>query len=295
MECFIAAVPNDPDLAGFLGKKGSENGVTFYNRKVDDRFITVLAPTNFEEKFYGAATGLLLADVALISTARIDKVFGESLVACGLLGIKTLLTDDNDATDIVRGAGVPASIVSKDKLLDEILKVKREKNSGSFKSIEVDKAFPVKGIGDVVLGMVTSGTIRKHDSLIHTSGKKIEIRSIQVQDNDMEEVPTGARIGIAVKGAEYSEIDKGTFISSERIEARKETHAKITFSNFYDASTGSFEAVLVSGFSKSNVSAVREGDSWKLILAKAIPFRKDSRFMLFKETQPRIFGVGTFQ
>ena len=123
-----------------------------------------------------------------------------------------------------------------------------------------------------------------------------DVNSAEGMVNRIEkEVPTGARIGIAVKGAEYSEIDKGTFISSERIEARKEAHAKITFSNFYDASTGSFEAVLVSGFSKSNVSAVKEGDSWKLILAKAIPFRKDSRFMLFRETQPRIFGVGTFQ
>ncbi len=295
MECFIAAVPNDPDLAASLGKKGSEDGVTFYNRKMDDRFLTILTPTNFEDKFYGVATAFLFADVAVLSTVRIDKVFGESLVACGLLGIRTLVTDDNDVADIIEGSGVTASVVSRDKLLDEIFKTKGEQGPSGFNAIEVDKAFPVKGIGDIVLGMVTSGKIRKHDALLHSSGKRVDVRSIQVQDNDMEEVPTGTRIGIAIKGMGYSEIDRGDFIATERIEAKKEAKASLTFSKFFDPSSGSFEAVLVSGFSKSNVSAVKEGDSWKLILAKAIPYVKSRKFLLLREAQPRIFGVGVFQ
>lgn len=295
MESFIVAVLNDPDLAGSLGKKGSENGVTLYNRHMDDKFITIMAPTNFEDKFYGVATALLFSDVAVLSTSRIDKVFGEALVACGLLGIRTLLTDENDASEIVNGTGIRAEVVQKDRILDGILGTKAEAGSSAAKVIAVDKAFPVKGIGDIVLGIVTGGTIKKHDTLVHTSGKRIDIRSIQVQDNDMEEVPTGTRIGIAIKGANYSEIEKGDFIASERIEARKEAHAEIKFSKFFDPSSGSFEAVLVSGFSRSNISAVKEENAWKLVLAKAIPYIKGSRFMLLREAQPRVFGVGTFR
>ena len=56
---YLVAVPNDKALAEFIGKKGSENGITLYNRKVDEKIVVALAPTNPNEKFYGFIESML--------------------------------------------------------------------------------------------------------------------------------------------------------------------------------------------------------------------------------------------
>jgi len=80
----VISVPLDPRLAEFIGKKGSDDSIAFYNRKVDDSTIVALAPSS-EDKFYAAAESMLISSQIVISTAVLDKLFGEVLVAASLL------------------------------------------------------------------------------------------------------------------------------------------------------------------------------------------------------------------
>jgi Selenocysteine-specific translation elongation factor len=54
--------------------------------------------------------------------------------------------------------------------------------------VDLDKAFVVKGVGSVVLGIVSKGSVAVHDTLYASSGKQA-FRSIQSQDKDIELAP----------------------------------------------------------------------------------------------------------
>jgi hypothetical protein len=40
----VISVPVDENLAAFIGKKGSENSITFYNRKLEKDVVVALYP-----------------------------------------------------------------------------------------------------------------------------------------------------------------------------------------------------------------------------------------------------------
>lgn len=74
----------------------------------------------------------------------------------------------------------------------------------------------MKGIGTVVLGSVQEGTIHRHDQLtVHPLGRQAQVRSIQMHDDDAEEASTGDRVGLALKGIESDDLDRGFVISAD--------------------------------------------------------------------------------
>ncbi|MEM3748716.1 MAG: EF-Tu/IF-2/RF-3 family GTPase, partial [Thermoplasmata archaeon] len=81
--------------------------------------------------------------------------------------------------------------------------------------VVVDQSFSVKGVGTVVLGFVKEGSIKKHQELrIFPGQKSTEIKSIQMQDVDVENAPVGARVGLALKGVEPSDVERGSILAS---------------------------------------------------------------------------------
>jgi selenocysteine-specific translation elongation factor len=82
--------------------------------------------------------------------------------------------------------------------------------------IIVDHFFNVTGMGCVVLGIVTQGTIKEHDKLtLYPTERQTEIRSIQSNDVDMKSAPAGTRVGLALKGVQSKEFDRGYMISQK--------------------------------------------------------------------------------
>jgi selenocysteine-specific translation elongation factor len=80
----------------------------------------------------------------------------------------------------------------------------------------VDQSFNVTGIGCVVLGVVMQGTINAKDKMTaYPTKKPLEIRSIQMHDVDVKTAPMGARVGLALKGIQSKDIDRGHVISVE--------------------------------------------------------------------------------
>jgi len=117
----IVAIPFDPELAEFIGKKGSENSITFYNRKIGNNTIVALMPSSIEEKFYALPQSLLIADQILISTKEIDKAFGEALIGCSLIEKKVIFTKDGDISKILAGISIANfTFADRDQVIGQI-------------------------------------------------------------------------------------------------------------------------------------------------------------------------------
>ena len=288
----MVAVPVDKSLAEFIGKKGSENGITHYNRKVDGNVIVALAPTNLEEKFYSLAEIMLISGQVLLSTAVIDKTFGESLIGAALLDRHVILTDDNDVQKMLAGSGIrDFEVVPREKLLERITNSKPAEPAGSLR-IDIDKSFSVKGIGAVALGIVTRGRLRVHDKLLHNSGKVVEVKSIQAQDVDIKEAEPGTRVGLALKGMDSTELEKGDILAASAVKKAKSVKLKLQFSPFAaeEMKEGS-RYMLAVGFSHS-IATLSNTKEATFSLERPISAERGEKALLMRESSPRIFASG---
>lgn len=290
----IVAVPVDEALASFMGKKGSANSITFYNRKQGSDVIVVLFPNQDEEKVYPIAESLLVASQVVLSTASLDKRFGEALVACSLLKRKLLLTDDNDVSALLKSAGISdCSVVPRGEVLDR-LRAGAAQPAEEQVRIDIDKAFPVKGIGTVVLGVVTRGTLRQHDRLFHTSGKEVLVRSIQSQDEDVTSAGKGTRVGVSLRDIGDEEIEKGDLLAARHVAKRDRISVECRMSGAAkeNVSEGALYGI-ASNFSYSEC-VVSEVDRNRLALElkMPLPIETGDEVLLTRKTLPRIFASG---
>ncbi|MGA2800430.1 MAG: EF-Tu/IF-2/RF-3 family GTPase [Candidatus Micrarchaeaceae archaeon] len=293
----IIAIPFDEELAEFIGKKGSENSITFYNRKADGNTIVAVMPSSLEDKFYALPQCMLVADRIIVSTKSIDKALGEVLVACSVLGKSVVFTKDNDISNLLSAIKLENySFCDTDRLLDAITEGKAP-GTTEQKRIDLDKAFNVKGIGTVVLGVVTKGVVKVHDNLYHNSGKTVGVRSLQSQDEDIKEAGPGTRVGIALKGIEDSEMKKGDILSSAQTKTGRQLELDVNNSAFAkEVIEPGKNYSIATGFSYS--SAVVEdvkGTKVKLKLEKAICAEPNDKFMLVRAIAPRIFASGRIE
>ncbi|WP_243678644.1 hypothetical protein [Vulcanisaeta distributa] len=73
--------------------------------------------------------------------------------------------------------------------------------------IYIDRAFNVKGIGVIVLGYALT-QVSVHDKFIAYPMKlEVEVRSIQVLDEDQDSVMPGTRVGLALKNVRLEDIE----------------------------------------------------------------------------------------
>ena len=229
-----------------------------------------------------------------MSTSELDKDFGEVVVACGLLDKKVLFTDDNDANAMLNGVGLKNfEVVPKGSLIEKILSYEN-KNDGKDIVINIDKAFHVKGVGTILLGIVEKGTVKVHDQLMHSSGKEITIRSIQSQDEDVESAGVGTRVGLSVKGIDHTEAEKGDILSKTHIKKAAIFDCSINVSKFAKqeiAVGGRFGFASNFIYSECTVEEVN-GDTIKIKLQKDAAIIPGSRFFLVRNNSPRLFASG---
>ncbi len=291
MDSIVIALPNDNELAEWFGKKGTSNGVTFYNRRIGDVHATFLTPTNISEKFYALGEICTLADLVIISTRNIDAVFGESIVAAALLGKQTILTDDNDASKILKILNMNAEVLSKESLLEKIKEIAQKiDRTGSHTKIDIDRAFAVKGVGTVALGIITDGTVKKHSEL-YILDKKVNIRSLQVQDEDVESASKGARVGLALKDVDESEISKGYIMSDEKHRRVGSAFISMKLSPLAkDYNVEEHMVTAVKGFSVSRVKIAKKEGKYEASFERQMPVAVGDKILLLKDDSPRMLG-----
>lgn len=291
----IVAIPFDEELAGFIGKKGSENSITFYNRKLNGNVVVGIMPSSLEEKFYALPQCLLVANQVLVSTKSLDSLFGEALIGCALLNKRTIFTKDNDITKLISGISLEnVSFAGREEILGSITSFAGNKVSDAQVKIEIDKSFNVKGAGTVALGVVISGTVKVHDALYHNSGKQVTVRSIQSQDEDIKEAAVGTRVGLALKGIDESDMQKGDILSTNVIKRVKSLELEINKSGFVNEAIEEGKTYSIAiGFSYTIATVEKtDGNTATVRLEKAIPVEAGNTFLLVRVVSPRIFASG---
>ncbi|MGC8730248.1 MAG: hypothetical protein ACP5RP_02620 [Candidatus Micrarchaeia archaeon] len=292
----IIGIPIDEELAKSLGKKGSENSITFYNRSIGENVLIFLCASDLKTKFYALPEILSLSDIVVLSTKELGKTFGETIIGCALLKKPVIFTDDNDISAILNSVnGLKYSIVAKENLLENItnaLTSMPKEPQGPMTIIDIDKSFEVRGVGTVLLGFVREGSVKVHSVLYGKDNKEVIIRSIQSQDKDISEAGPGTRVGLAVKSAKPDEFEKGDVLSSAYIAPIKNATFKILTSPFAKEEIREGKVYGVANrFSYSEARISKNGDSYILSLAKALQLKSGDVLLLSRDESPKIFAA----
>jgi len=242
------------DLAGKLGKKGTESDITLYNFVKGDRIYSFVDANAYPASLKSLINAINLSDIALVCvpSGGLNAQVGECIVVLDLLGNKrglfvmTMSDKSNPAalselsekikaitkgTNLEKWESIAVSTTTfegleslKEKLFalgEEVRAANAAKNDLPAR-IMVDHFFNVTGMGCVVLGVVTQGTIKVHDNLTTSPiNMPTEIRSIQSNDVDMKTAPAGTRVGLALKGIQSKDFDRGYIISQKEEVASK--------------------------------------------------------------------------
>ena len=175
-----------------LGKAGTASDITLYNLKKGEVTVTFLEPTRYPERLASLFYAVSPADAAILVVDAVTAQFGEQVLMLDCMGIqdgflilRNYLTPEEIAP-LIRGTVVEEYVLCEDDpvaLREEMLDrsaLRTETKDEPTGSVPVDHAFPVKGIGTVVLGDVVRGAVRRHDTLrLLPGGKPVQLRSIQ--------------------------------------------------------------------------------------------------------------------
>ncbi len=223
------AILGAPDFGKDLGKKGTASDLTFYNLKKGQNTVTFIEPTRYPERlaplFYAAS----LAAKAILIVDKIDPAFGESVIMLDCMGLEDGIVilrnylSREQIAPLIKGTVVDGyEFLPDDKnalrehLLEQVAKMDSPQNAETG-TMPVDHFFNVRGIGTVVLGSVAAGSIKKHDVLRVLPGEKTaQVRSIQKHDEDFDTAGIGERTGIALKGVDVEDLDRGTILTSDK-------------------------------------------------------------------------------
>ena len=228
MSNLTVAVIGPEGYALELGKKGTSSDITFYNLKKGKNTITFLEPTRYPERLASLFFSVSLASRAILVVDEINASFGECVIMLdcagirdGFLVLRNYITPEQVAP-LIKGTVVEQySAITDDRmkirelLTAEVEAMREPEQIKEHGVVPVDHFFNVKGIGVVVLGEVVGGRIARHENLrIHPTKKTAFVRSIQKHDDDAEYAIPGDRVGLALKGIETEDLDRGYVLSA---------------------------------------------------------------------------------
>jgi selenocysteine-specific translation elongation factor len=226
------AVLGPQGYAADLGKKGTSTDITFYNIKKGEDTVTMIEPTRYPERLAPLFYAVSLSKQSIIVVEQLDANFGECLLMLQCSGIKSgyivlrNYLSKEKIQSLIKGTNLETfeflpddANVIREKLLEEAAKQKpAEVISGAalVGIVPVDHAFNVKGVGVVVLGVVTNGFVQKHATLnVLPGSKSAQVRSIQKHDDEFDVAGAGDRVGLALKNIEVEDLDRGTVLTND--------------------------------------------------------------------------------
>ncbi len=229
MPNLTVAVIGPVEFAKDLGKKGTSSDITLYDAKKGQDTVSFVEATKYPERLAPLYYACALADSVLLVVDRIDSQFGESLMMVEVLHRKRgyiLLREGiikEQLAPLIKGTVaegyefIDEDLVKlRESLLDEAAKNVRPAGEPAGGSVPIDHHFNVKGVGTVVLGFVARGEIKRHDDLRALPSKKqAQVRSIQKHDDDFENALPGDRVGLALKGLDSDELDRGFVLTNQ--------------------------------------------------------------------------------
>ncbi|MGC8672889.1 MAG: EF-Tu/IF-2/RF-3 family GTPase [Thermoplasmata archaeon] len=293
----------DEEFLKKLAKEGSETDIKYYNKKSGENVFTFLLPFKFPERIAPLLLASSVSDVAMVQVNQIDKDLGEVFLAIDAFGIDNgIILADTDKFSTIKGIIKNTTLsnfeIVENKLenaMDFLERLKPRQGNGEG-YIVVDQVFPVKGVGTVALGFVKGGRINKHDEMrIYPGQKMTEIRSIQVQDVDVDFADMGTRVGVALKNVEPDNVPKGAILAShERFMTSSSIKIRVRRNPAIRDSMYTNEKIQIySNFGKypATVSDV-SGEIVLIDLEQEIAITQDMYVISHQDKVPRIFGGG---
>lgn len=237
-----------PGLAAAIGKKGTVSDMTFYEVKEGKDSITLIEPTKYPEKLSSLFYATQIGEFVILTVDKIDSFLGETIVMVdslkrtkGWIVLRNYIQPEQ-VKPLIAGTSLENYEFREEDptamrlALVEMAKAeKREPGEGSCGSCPVDSHFNVKGVGTVVIGAVADGWFRVHDKMtVWPLGKEVILRSIQKHDIDCDDGVKGDHVGLALKGIESDELDRGFVVSTDpSIKMTQELSAKVDYNRFY--------------------------------------------------------------
>lgn len=303
------------DFGKEIGKKGTSTDITFYNLKKGEATLTIIEPSRYPEKLSSLYYAASLSDMAVVVIDQITATLGECIlelncanVAKGYLILRNYI-DSGQIAPLIKG-----TVLEGYSILPDDMNVLRERLLTDAENITpetakepgiipIDHHFNVKGIGTVILGCVNGGTIHKHDQVtVHPIGKTVQIRSIQKHDDDVNEAYTGDRVGLALKGIEAEDLDRGYVLSAATdIISRCEVTGMVKIIPYWPEPLKE-QMVLYTGhwmqFLPCRVQKISHGGDWRsaevtLIFEKELVFKSGSIAVLHYLEGEKLRIVGT--
>ena len=290
------------ETASEFGKKGTESDLTLYDRKESDIIKTWVIPNGFPEKIQPLFQAINLAEYVIFHVDKLDKFTGEQIIALDSLkkekGIlsHTFDVDESKLNLMIKGTVVENyTRVEQDKIKEEMNTLEPITNDNPAELL-IDHCFDVKGVGTVILGKVTNGTIKQYDNLkLYPHNIDVLIKSIQMHDDPVTESICPARVGLAVKGAKPDEVGRGDVISVENaVDIKTEIELDFEKSPFYKNEISENQGCLVSIGLQVKAAKFSSISPLKLIFEKPIVCKKDEIAVILKpeSTTIRILGSG---
>ena len=290
------------DLASEFGKKGTESDLTLYDRKESDIIKTWVIPNGFPEKIQPLFQAINLAEYVIFHVDKLDKFTGEQIIALDSLkkekGIlsHTFDVDESKLNMMIKGTVVENyTRVDQDKIKDEMNTLEPITND-NLAELLIDHCFDVKGVGTVILGKVSNGTIKQYDNLkLYPHNIDVLIKSIQMHDDPVPESVCPARVGLAVKGAKPDEVGRGDVISVEgAVEIKTEIELDFEKSPFYKSEITENQGCLVNIGLQTKAAKFSSITPLKLVFEKPIVCKKNDVAVILKpeSTTIRILGSG---
>jgi selenocysteine-specific translation elongation factor len=293
---------HDDSLANELGKKATESDMVLFHRKTDNEIFTFIYPV--EDKIIPKSQIMSMIDYAIISAEQITPNLGETILMLDSIGLKQgiIITppfvDTTQIKKMIKDTSI-ASFTFLDRDVHKIMEVLKNQNNeindSSSVAVTIDHSFHVKGIGEVILGFVNHGTVRKHNKLmLYPSKKEVIVRSIQMQDKDVDNAPAGSRVGLALKGVEINDLSRGYVLSdSNEINTTSACTLSLKKNPFYPTITqGKFHATI--GLQTVPITIKKVNDSAISIeTEKPIVYLPHQKFLLLDLNAEKLHHIGT--
>ncbi|MCL2148097.1 MAG: EF-Tu/IF-2/RF-3 family GTPase [Methanomassiliicoccaceae archaeon] len=223
------AVLGAKDLADKIGKKGTVTDVTFFEAKRGGDSVTLVEPTKHPEKLSSLFFSVCMSEFAILVVEKMDSSLGESIVMADLFKIRRgwivlrNYIQREQLSPLIAGTALEGydfieedPVKMREALLDVAQKEARAPGPGTCGSCPVDSHFNVKGVGTVVLGSVMDGHFRKHDKMqVFPLKREVVLKSIQKHDIDADDGVKGDHVGLALRGIESDELDRGYVLTTD--------------------------------------------------------------------------------
>jgi len=309
LESLNIAVLGSNEILNEFGKRGTLSDIVFYDRKLNDRIFTFIAPISFPDKIQTLPQVLNMTDFVVLNITQLDKYLAEQIIAINSLDMRNgfLLhsydIDEQRLNQMIKGTAIEnyKKIENLEILKNEINNLHSNSREGDL-LMPIDHSFDVKGVGTVLLGGIKQGGIKVYDKVrILPSNKEALIKSIQMHDDPVDESSSPSRVGLAVKGVSPREIERGDIICSGE-DTIKIADAEVLVTDFsknkyYNGEITDTQTYLLSvGLQIKPVKILINNSKILLSLEKPITYYEKQKFLILKPDSKttRIIAEGSF-